>query len=239
VIEPDDSIRLGLLQVRGLRRDNATAMIAERERKPFASMDDFRARTSFSREELRTLATVGALNCLAPHRRAALWEAERVWRGDDLLSAAGEARSAGDASPLRPMDTVERLRADYDGLQLTTGPHPMALIRERLPDVWRAGDLPRARNGQTVRIAGQVICRQRPGTAKGFCFISLEDETGISNAIVTPALFESERLTITSESFLLIEGVAQNRHNTIHIKARKIARLDDAGLQAPNPHDFG
>ena len=254
-----------LIQVRGLRRDNALAMIAERDRKPFVSLEDFKARTSFSREELRTLASIGALNGFAPHRRAALWEAERTRREDDLwsavplrtrhgsgdgLSGAGEgqveaggssaaSRADGLSGPLRPMDAMERLRADYEGLELTTGPHPMALIRERLRGIWRAADLPRVRNGQTVRVAGQVICRQRPGTAKGFCFVSLEDETGISNAIVTPALFEAERLAITGESFLVIEGVAQNRHNTIHIKARKIARLEDAGLQMPAPHEFG
>ena len=94
------------------------------------------------------------------------------------------------------------------------------------------------RNGDSIRVAGQVICRQRPGTAKGVCFISLEDETGISNIIVAPELFESERLKITSEPFLIIEGVAQSRHDTIHIRARLIERLDEAGLPASNSHDF-
>jgi error-prone DNA polymerase len=99
------------------------------------------------------------------------------------------------------MNPVERLRADYAGMQLTTGQHPMALLRPRLPDVWRAADLPKARHGDIVRIAGNVICRQRPGTAKGFVFISLEDETGISNAIVSPPLFEELRLVITTNRF--------------------------------------
>jgi error-prone DNA polymerase len=115
----------------------------------------------------------------------------------------------------------------------------MALVRERLAGIWRAEDLKRVSNGQTVRIAGQVICRQRPGTAKGVCFVSLEDETGISNAIVSPTVFERERLKITAEPFLVIEGVAQNRHKTVHIQARIVERLDYAGLQTSGSHDFG
>ena len=137
------------------------------------------------------------------------------------------------------MNPLERIQADYTGLRLTTGPHPMALIREQIPDIWRASDLPQAKNGERIRVAGQVICRQRPGTAKGVCFVSLEDESGISNAIVAPELFEAERLKITSEPFLVIEGIAQNRHDTIHIKARKIERLNYAGLQTTGSHDFG
>ena len=92
--------------------------------------------------------------------------------------------------PLLRMNAFERLEADFAGTGVTTGSHPMALIRERLPDVTLASDLPQCRNGQDVRVAGMVICRQRPGTAKGFVFISLEDETGVSNAIVDPRLFE-------------------------------------------------
>jgi len=135
------------------------------------------------------------------------------------------------------MDTRERLEADYAGLRLTTGPHPMALLRPRLPDAWRAADLKQVKNGATVRVAGQVICRQRPGTAKGICFISLEDETGISNVIVWPGLFEQERLKITMEPFLQIVGIAQSRHGTVHIKATEIERLDFEGLPTAS-HDF-
>ena len=136
------------------------------------------------------------------------------------------------------MSYDERIQADYTGMQLTTGSHPMALLRHRLPGIWRAADLPKAKPGSIIRIAGNVICRQRPGTARGVVFVSLEDETGISNAIVSPGLFESQRLKISAEPFLMIEGVAQNRHNTIHIKARKIERLDFARLQLPAAHDF-
>src|SRR6266436_9623941 len=120
------------------------------------------------------------------------------------------------------MTLPERVQADYERMNLTTGPHPMKLLREQLPEVWRASDLGQARHGATVQIGGNVICRQRPGTAKGFVFISLEDETGVANAIVTPDLFEKLRLVITQESFLLIEGALQNTDNVIVVRARHI-----------------
>jgi len=203
--------------------------------KAFVSVEDLKARTRFSKDELRTLAEIGALNAVAPHRRAALWETERTQRVDELFNGSTTAEPS---MPLQPMDAVERLKADYSGLRLTTGPHPMALIRDRLPDVWVASALAGAEDGQFVRIAGQVICRQRPGTAKGVCFVSLEDETGIANAIVSAKLFETERLKITTEPFLIVNGIAQNRHNTIHIKALKIERLPYASLETANSHDF-
>src|SRR5205814_4188627 len=139
---------------------------------------------------------------------------------------------------LVPMNYSERIQADFAGMHLTTGKHPMALLRSRLRGVWRAADLPKARHGSTIRIAGNVICRQRPGTAKGFVFISLEDETGISNAIVTPDLFERTRLLITEESFLAIEGEVQNTDNVILIKAGKIFPLAHEGLLGSESHDF-
>jgi error-prone DNA polymerase len=136
------------------------------------------------------------------------------------------------------MNAKERLAADFNGMGLTTGPHPMALIRSQLSDVWRAADLPRGRHGQIVRIAGNVICRQRPGTAKGFVFISLEDETGVANAIVTPPLFEKLRLVITEESFLQIEGALQNVDNVISVKARHVEALRHDQLMGSASHDF-
>ena len=113
------------------------------------------------------------------------------------------------------MDAGERLQADFAGQNLTTGPHSMARMRPHLPEgTWRAVDLVHTENGQRVRIAGNVICRQRPGTAKGFVFVSLEDETGTANAIVAPALFEERRLTLSQEAFLLIEGRVQIAEGT-------------------------
>lgn len=136
------------------------------------------------------------------------------------------------------MTLPERVQADYETMNLTTGPHPMKLLRANLPDAWRAADLIHARHGATVQIAGNVICRQRPGTAKGFVFISLEDETGVSNAIVHPDLFEKMRLLITEEAFLLIQGEVQNSEGVVLIKAREMKPLVHEQLIGSASHDF-
>ncbi|MEY2482052.1 MAG: error-prone polymerase [Verrucomicrobiota bacterium] len=261
----DDTVRLGFCVVNGLRKENGEGLVAEREGEVFASLDDFKRRVGLSKEELRTLAELGALNCFAEHRRAAMWRVEETVH-DDLLGSARVSRvgfgvspkqssessrrrdavaSTRDAcatqsyeSPLLPMTVAERVKADYDAMNLTTGPHPMKLLRAQLPDVWRASDLPSARHGAIVQIAGNVICRQRPGTAKGFVFVSLEDETGVSNAIVTPDLFERMRLLITEEPFLVIEGTVQNTENVVLIKAQKIRPLAHEQLVGSESHDF-
>ena len=234
-IEPDFSIRLGFCIVKTLSNSGAKRLLDERHTNLFASLDDFKQRVRLNKDELRTLAEIGALNCFADHRRDALWEVERPVRVDDLFESK-EAR--GDLSPLKPMNYAERIQSDFAGMNLTTGKHPMALLRPRLKGIWRAADLPKAPNGSRVRIAGNVICRQRPGTAKGFVFISLEDETGISNAIVTPPMFEANRLVITEESFLVIEGRLQHTENVIHVKAEKIKRLEHGEFVGPQSYDF-
>jgi error-prone DNA polymerase len=222
-----------------LNEGNARRVLAERQRAPFTSIEDFKRRVRLSREELRTLAEIGALNCFAAHRRDAMWEVEKAPDAD--LFALGEGRTDAPpmaSSPLPSMNPLERLRADFAGTHLTVGRHPMALIRPQLTDVWRARDLPQARHGDWLRIAGNVICRQRPGTAKGFVFISLEDETGISNAIVRPDLFEELRLVITEESFLIIGGELQNVNHVIHVRAEKIERLHHEQLVGSASYDF-
>ena len=238
-VDADDAIRLGLRVVRGLNHTAAERLLAERRNAPFTTMDDFKRRARLHKDDLRRLAEIGALNCLARHRRDALWHAEREIRDDDLLdnAATRTAESQGE-SPLAPMNPLERLQADYAAMHLTTGAHPMALMRPRLPGVSRAADLAHAKNGDRVRIAGAVICRQRPGTAKGFVFVSLEDETGISNAVVSPPMFEANRLVITEEPFLLIEGQLQHADNVIHVKAAHIERLPHDALAGAESHDF-
>jgi error-prone DNA polymerase len=240
---PLHSIRLGLCIVKSLSRSGAKRLLEERKTKPFASLLDFKQRARLNKDELRTLAEIGALNCFATHRREALWEVEKPLRQDDLFEgniAAGNTAAIIDRrySPLAPMSYPERIQADFAGMQLTTGAHPMALLRPRLPGILRAADLPAAKHGCTVRIAGNVICRQRPGTAKGFVFVSLEDETGISNAIVTPPMFEAHRLVITEEPFLVIEGRLQHLNGVIHVKAQRIERLQYDPLVASRSYDF-
>jgi error-prone DNA polymerase len=136
------------------------------------------------------------------------------------------------------MTVQERVNADYATMNLTAGPHPMKLLRDKLPNIWRASDLKKAKHGSTIQIAGNVICRQRPGTAKGFVFVSLEDETGVSNAIVAPPLFEEQRLLITEEPFLLIEGMLQKVDGVIHVKAEHIERLPHDSLTGAESYDF-
>jgi error-prone DNA polymerase len=242
MVEADGQLRLGLSQVQGLRRDAALAIVEQRRRAPFASIDDLRRRVRLGADELETLSATGALNALAAHRRAALWESSRALHPDELLGQGGAPAPQGqpprEEGPLPPMTDVERLRADYEGLRLTTGTHPMALLRGRLPDAWTAAELRAVTARTRLRVAGQVICRQRPGTAKGVCFVSLEDETGVANVVVSPALFESNRLLLTSEPFLLVEGVAEPRNGTVHVRAEKISWIDFRLATAPS-HDFG
>ena len=137
------------------------------------------------------------------------------------------------------MTPVERLVADYEGTGLTLGPHPMAMRRQEmaLRGVLRASDLPHQRHSRRVRVAGAVITRQRPGTAKGFVFLTLEDETGIANVIVRPDLFAEEKLAIVEEPFLLVEGILQNQEGVTSVRAD---RLEGLGPQpvAVDSHDF-
>ena len=242
-IEQDDTIRLGFCVVQGLRREHAESIVNQRRANAYASIDDFKRRTPLHKAELRTLAEIGALNCFGKNRRDALWEIEKTpWENDLFASIpsrnAEPERALDTRSPLQPMTAIERLHADYSGMQLTTGPHPMSLIRPQLPDVWRATDLVVGQQGQRVVIAGNVICRQRPGTAKGFVFISLEDETGVSNAIVNPALFEKSRLVITQESFLIIEGKLQTTDSVLVVQARSIKALRHERLVGSASYDF-
>jgi error-prone DNA polymerase len=239
------SIRLGLRVVKVLSATGAARLVKERQQTPFVSMLDFKRRVRLNKDELRTLAEIGALNCFAAHRRNALWEVEKPLRQDDLFeeiktktTAALDRREKELASPLAPMSYPERIRADFAGMHLTTGTHPMALLRPKLKGILRAADLPTAKHGSNVRIAGNVICRQRPGTAKGFVFVSLEDETGISNAVVTPPMFEANRLVITEEPFLLIEGQLQHIDGVIHVKAQRIKRLEYDPSVASRSYDF-
>ncbi|HWY52105.1 MAG TPA: error-prone DNA polymerase [Chthoniobacterales bacterium] len=255
----DNTFRLGFCVVNGFRQEHAEEIERERQRLAtaspsgggqFKSLDDFKRRVSLSKEELRTLAELGALNCFADHRRAAMWKVEVPLHDDLLRKNVVEAlvpsacldSSVLDTStattPLAPMTVQERVTADYQTMNLTAGPHPMKLLRERLPNIWRAIDLAQAKHGATVQIAGNVICRQRPGTAKGFVFVSLEDETGVSNAIVDPDLFERFRLLITEEDFLLIEGEVQNSDNVVLIKTCEIRPLAHDQLVGSESHDF-
>jgi len=268
------ALRLGLRYVRGLREEAAQALVRERMLAPFASIHDLTRRVpQLRKDELNTLAEIGALNAVASteylvprflrpshslggrndkgftgysvpgtqysklHRRDALWQVERAVRGSGpLLEKLPEPDSP---SPLQPMNHEERLVADFHGTGLTVGPHPMAYRRDWLNamGIRRASDLRDIPNGKRLRIGGCVITRQRPGTAKGFVFVSLEDETGVANAIITPDLFHRNRLLLTSERFLAIEGILQNQDNVISVKAERVLPLFVTKAETVS-HDF-
>jgi error-prone DNA polymerase len=236
-VDDDTTIRLGLSSVHGLRAGAVEGLVAARGAGgPFASMDDFLRRTRFDAGERRALAGSGALNALAGHRRAALWSVETQSEAGDLFH--GLAAEDAPASPLRPMTLLERLQADYEHVSLTTGAHPMRLLREKMPELVPAADLRDIASGGRVKIGGAVITRQRPGTAKGVCFITLEDETGFANAIVRPGLFEKRRLVISLEPALVISGRLQNEEGVVHVLADEVSGMPASGLPSQASHDF-
>jgi error-prone DNA polymerase len=244
-VDADSALRLGLSYVKGVRERAVAQMRNTRSSRPFLSLDDFISRTEFTASERRALAAVGALNAFVGHRRAALWQVEAAWSAEETLFQYFAAADAGDSVqpnahplPLRPMTFPERLGADFAGLSLTAGNHPMITVRAQLPDITPACELVAAKDGHTVTIAGSVICRQRPGTAKGVVFISLEDETGVANAIVYARLFEQQRLLITQETALRITGKLQHKAGVAHVRAEKIAPLRLEELPAQASHDF-
>jgi error-prone DNA polymerase len=268
-------LRLGLRYVRGLREEAAQALLRARMRAPFTSIHDLARRVlELRKDELTTLAEIGALNavasCQSPvagkafaiptpertrgaeesqlhsilatrtmqlHRRDALWQVERAVRASGpLLETLPEPDSP---SPLQPMNHEERLVADFHGTGLTVGPHPVAYRRAWLTamGIRRASDLRDIPSGKRLRIGGCVIVRQRPGTAKGFVFLSLEDETGVANAIITPDLFHQNRLLLASEKFLAIEGILQNQDNVISVRAERVMPLFVTKAETVS-HDF-
>ena len=256
------ALRMGLRYVRGLREDAAKALLRARAMTPFQSIHDLTRRVpELRKDELTTLAEIGALNAvssfkfqvskksatpskpetrnskLSLHRRDALWQVERAVRASGPLL---EQQNEVDApSPLAPMNHEERLVADFHGTGLTVGPHPMAYRREWLHamGIRRACELRDLPTGKRIRIGGCVITRQRPGTAKGFVFLSLEDETGVANAIVRPDMFHENRLLLTSERFLAVEGILQNQDNVISVRAERVQPLFVTQAETVS-HDF-
>ena len=256
------ALRMGLRYVRGLREDAAKALLRERAMTPFQSIHDLTRRVpELRKDELTTLAEIGALNAvssfgfqvsrnsahpskpetrsskLSLHRRDALWQVERAVRSSGPLLE--NQPDPDKRSPLAPMNHEERLVADFHGTGLTVGPHPMAYRREWLNamGIRRACELRDLPTGKRIRIGGCVITRQRPGTAKGFVFLSLEDETGVANAIVRPDMFHENRLLLTSERFLAVEGILQNQDNVISIRAERVQPLFVTKAETAS-HDF-
>ena len=236
------SLRIGFNYARSMRTSTIQLLLNERmQHGNFQSVDDLAQRVpTLNSCDLVILARIGALNTIdtVAHRRDALWQVEKAGRPVGPL-LRGIADREQETMPLTAMTTDERLSADYFGIGLTTGPHPFAYQRSSFCAMgcMAATDLAYCAQNTMVHIAGCVIARQRPGTAKGFVFLSLEDETGIANIILTPDLFERERLIVTRHRLLLICGLLQNNDGVVHVKATSIAPLQIPEV-AISSHDF-
>jgi error-prone DNA polymerase len=162
-----------------------------------------------------------------------------LWRAESAPEPGSLPLGEADPGPALPRLTdVERVTLDYQLTGVTTGAHPMSLVRERLAGMPRACELASCRDGQPVRVGGLVICRQRPGTANGHLFLSLEDETGIANAFVPCAVFERFRLVITQEPFLVVSGWVQNQDGVVSVRARSVEPLAGPDTGRGRSHDF-
>jgi error-prone DNA polymerase len=249
-------VRLGLRFVKGLREEVGREIVRERGIRAFASIEDLKLRVpGLQKAELTALAEIGALNFVGSkagfHRRDALWQIERASRrAGPLLECVQESEallaekesadsSVAKYSPLEPMTPEARLVSDFRNTGMTVGPHPMSYHRANLrrQGILSARDLHRVPDGTPVRVAGAVIARQRPGTAKGFVFLSLEDETGIANAIITPQIFQENHIVVVNQQFLLIEGRLQNQDNVISVKAERVRPLGITRAETVS-HDF-
>jgi len=226
-------VRLGLRFLKGLREATAKKIEASQ---PFTSVEDLACRCRLRDDQLTKLAYAGALGSLGLSRRGALWQAAKAAKpaGELFEGRAGEDTGA----PLPEMSSREETMADYAAMELTPGKHLLEHFRKRLKNenVLSAADLYRIPTGRRVTTAGAVIVRQRPGTAKGFVFLTLEDETGLSQAIVSPKLFSEQRSTILGHSGLIVEGILQNTDGQCSVKAEKFWPLQ--GLSEMPSHDF-
>ena len=230
---PAGAIRLGLRYVKGMRREAVERIEAEQAVRRFASIEDLAERCRLRRNELVALASLGALPGCG--RRAALWQAAQVEKPKgplftDLTTAT--------PSPLDEMTPMEETAADFAVASITTGPHPMEYYRRALDRrrVVPAAALPDRPAGRRVRTAGSVIVRQRPGTARGLLFLTLEDETGMSQAVVMPDQLKKHRRTIVSSSGLIVEGVLQKKDGSLSVKADRFWPIDR--LERIPSHDF-
>ena len=232
------AVRLGFRYAAGFREETARRIVAARAARPFTSLADFEARVGASADELARLADIGAFAALGGTRRQALWQVEALGRSGALFARVEPHVDA--ASPLPEMSDADELTADFRGTGLSTGPHPMTFAREELrrAGVVTAAELARVPDGRRARVGGVVIVRQHPETAKGFVFITLEDETGFANAIVTPRTFAREREIIVETNALVIEGVVQNQRGVVALKADRFTPLGGKPAAIDISHDF-
>jgi error-prone DNA polymerase len=234
------ALRLGLRYVGGLR-EAGRRIETERARAPFVTLGDLVARAALQEDERHRLANAGACAAFGGRRRDVLWQLAALERDPTTLfsSRTSNVESATMTSPLPPMSPLEETLTDYACMGLTVGPHVMAHLRAglRRRNVVTSAELRRVSNGRYVRVAGHVIVRQRPGTAKGMLFLTLEDETGTCNVAVRPEVFRRHRRLLHTARLLRVDGPLQSVDGVIHVLGREFEELPLAGT-APPSHDF-
>ncbi|MFL6312445.1 MAG: DNA polymerase III subunit alpha [Terriglobales bacterium] len=236
------AMRIGLRYVRGLQQVAAESLVQAKQKRQFGSIEELARRVpELSRANLRMLAQIGALNNIGAdtklHRRDALWQVEKAaQRVGKLLEGVIEQDTA---SPLARMDREERIVSDYHGTGLTTGPHPMFYRRSEMHrlNIKSAAEMRAMAHGRRAIVAGAVITRQRPGTASGLIFLTLEDETGYANVIVMPHVYEKYRQAVLEPKFIRVSGRIQNQDGIVHLKAEHVEALSVSAAQMTS-HDF-
>jgi error-prone DNA polymerase len=233
------ALRIGFRYVAGLgakARERLEPLLATE--RP-SSLEGWVKESGLGIAQLRALAEAGAFDSLWPNRRSALWEMLKHARGaaGPLAPVPRDRRAA----PLPPLTPVELTEADYRVTGLSPAGHPMRHLRAAVAAMGAisAAELERRRDGEWVTVAGLVICRQRPGTAKGFCFVTLEDETGLANVVITPKLFEAHKRLIRGSPLLVVGGVLQEEQGVLNIRGRRFAApRPAAGAAFVSSHDF-
>jgi error-prone DNA polymerase len=231
------ALRLGLGIVKGIKVDSAKRLVEARKQRVFYSTEDLARRAGLDRSDLSCLAVADALSSLSGHRREALWE---------TLGVDQPTRLALEAIPARPPQLVaptegENIVGDYATIGFTLRRHPLALLRERLAKrrIHTAAEVAQSRHGQRIRAAGIVTCRQRPATASGVIFVTLEDESGYVNVIVWNDLAERQRRELIGSRLLAVQGEVQRAGRVVHVLARKLEDLSAMlGRLATSSHDF-
>ncbi|MFN8534335.1 MAG: error-prone DNA polymerase [Dehalococcoidia bacterium] len=238
-VETDSRLRLGLRDIRGIGADAAGRIVQARADRPFRSLSDALRRCDLSREAFENLILAGAFDGFGLSRRELLWQLGLFIRGD-LDQPALEIDPSKDMASLAAFSDWETVIADFNMMGLSPRAHPMSILRRSLPRaVVSSTQLARLPDGAPVQLAGMVVCRQRPGTAKGIVFLLLEDEVGLTNAIVSPQVYEAQRLLIRTSPFLTVSGRLQKEHGTLNIIARRftpVAFPDD--LLPPRARNF-
>jgi error-prone DNA polymerase len=254
-VESDETMRLGLGGIRGLSVETAAGIVAERRNSPFRSLFDVIRRTGLPRACVENLILAGALDDFGLDRRELLWQLGLfAWLWEQEHKSAGEAQRRvaplqqqplplsveADMIPLRPMHDRQRLVADYAMLGFSPALHPFSLLRASLGEgIHASRHVERMQEGEHVRLAGMVVCRQRPSTAHGVTFLLLEDEFGLTNVIVQQGLYERQRPLLRMEPFLLVHGIVQRRGASVSVLARTVQRLNvPHDMIRPDSHDF-